>query len=109
MSPTITVRPTWSRVGTPTGPGNAFSAGAAPHHRSRRKPYGQRHERESAMTRGPLLVLLSVACAQTGSALARTLFGELGATGVLLLRLGIAALVFGVVLRPRVQAWPAAA
>jgi inner membrane transporter RhtA len=61
------------------------------------------------MRTSPLLVVLSVACAQTGGALARTLFGELGATGVLLLRLGIAALVFGVALRPRVGAWPAAA
>jgi inner membrane transporter RhtA len=57
----------------------------------------------------PLLVLLSVACAQTGGAIARTLFGDLGAAGVLLLRLAIAALVLGVVLRPRVGTWTAAA
>jgi inner membrane transporter RhtA len=56
----------------------------------------------------PLLVLSSVACAQTGSAVARTLFDDLGAPGVLLLRMGIAAVVLSVALRPRVRAWPAA-
>jgi inner membrane transporter RhtA len=57
----------------------------------------------------PLLVVLSVACAQIGAAIARTLFDDLGAPGVLLLRMGIAALVLGVVVRPRVGAWTAPA
>jgi inner membrane transporter RhtA len=57
----------------------------------------------------PVLVLLSIASVQFGSAVARTLFGDLGAAGVTLLRLGIAAVVFAVVFRPRVRSWPAAA
>jgi inner membrane transporter RhtA len=48
----------------------------------------------------------TVACAQAGAAVARTLFDELG---VLLIRMGAAAPVFAVVVRPRVRAWPAAA
>ncbi|GAA1891540.1 EamA family transporter [Asanoa iriomotensis] len=55
------------------------------------------------------LVLLSVACAQVGVAVARTLFDEVGPTGVLLLRLGVAALVFALLVRPRVWSWSAAA
>lgn len=42
---------------------------------------------------------------QIGSALARTLFDDLGAAGVTLLRVGLAALVLLVVLRPRVHTW----
>jgi inner membrane transporter RhtA len=61
------------------------------------------------MRPAPLLVVLSVACSQAGAALARTLFGPLGAPGVLLLRMGVAAVVFIVAVRPRVAAWPAAA
>jgi inner membrane transporter RhtA len=61
------------------------------------------------MRTAPLLVVLSVACAQAGAAVARTLFDPLGAPGVLLLRMGIAAVIFLVALRPRVVAWPAAA
>jgi inner membrane transporter RhtA len=61
------------------------------------------------MKTAPLLVVLSVACAQAGAAVARTLFDPLGAPGVLLLRMGIAAVVFLIALRPRVAAWPAAA
>jgi inner membrane transporter RhtA len=60
------------------------------------------------MRSSPLLVLLSVACAQVGAATARTLFDDLGASGVLLLRMGIAALVLGLAVRPRVAAWTAA-
>src|SRR4051812_4042740 len=52
-----------------------------------------------------LLVLLSVASAQTGGAIARTLFDDLGAPGVLLLRLAVAALVLAVAARPRVRSW----
>lgn len=61
-------------------------------------------------TRGaPALVVLSVASSQAGAAVARTLFASVGAPGVLLIRMGVAALVFGVVTRPRVRAWTAAA
>ena len=60
-------------------------------------------------TTTPLLVLLSVACAQVGGAIARTLFNDLGPPGVLLLRLAIAALIFAVAVRPRVQCWTASA
>ena len=52
-----------------------------------------------------LLVLLSVASAQTGGAVARTLFDDLGAPGVLLLRLGIAAVVLALVARPSLRSW----
>ena len=57
----------------------------------------------------PVYVLMSITSVQFGSAVARTLFGDLGAAGVTLLRLGIAALVFGAVFRPRVWRWSAAA
>ena len=57
----------------------------------------------------PLLVLTAIASVQIGSAVARTLFDDLGAAGVTLLRLGIAALILGVAFRPRVRRWSAAA
>jgi inner membrane transporter RhtA len=57
----------------------------------------------------PLLVLLSITSVQFGSAIARTLFDDLGAAGVTLLRLAIAALVIGVATRPRLRGWSAAA
>ena len=57
----------------------------------------------------PVLVLAAIASVQFGSAVARTLFDDLGAAGVTLLRLGIAALVLAVATRPDVRAWPAAA
>jgi inner membrane transporter RhtA len=57
----------------------------------------------------PALVLISIASVQVGSAVARSLFGDLGAAGVTLLRIGLAALVFGVIFRPRVWRWSAAA
>lgn len=57
----------------------------------------------------PLLVLASIASVQVGSAVARTLFGDLGAAGVTLLRLSIAALVLAAVFRPRIRQWSAAA
>lgn len=53
----------------------------------------------------PLLVLAAVASVQCGSAVARTLFDELAATGVTLLRLGIAAVVLLLAVRPRVRHW----
>jgi inner membrane transporter RhtA len=57
----------------------------------------------------PLMVLASIASAQMGSAVARTFFDDLGAGGVTFLRLAIAAVIFGVVFRPRVRGWSAAA
>ncbi|SNY47791.1 EamA family transporter [Paractinoplanes atraurantiacus] len=56
-----------------------------------------------------LLVVMSVASAQSGSAVARTLFGDLGPAGVLTWRMGFAALVFAVVVRPPVWTWTSAA
>ena len=53
----------------------------------------------------PLLVLTGIASVQTGSAIARTLFDELGATGVAFLRLAIAAVLMLVILRPAVRTW----
>jgi inner membrane transporter RhtA len=57
----------------------------------------------------PVLVLLAIASVQVGSAIAKTLFDDLGAAGVTVLRLGIAALILGLVTRPRVRGWSAAA
>ena len=56
-----------------------------------------------------MLVLGAIASVQVGSALARTLFDDLGAAGVTLLRVGLAALVLLVVLRARVRSWTPAA
>src|SRR3954469_15344411 len=53
----------------------------------------------------PMLVLVSIASVQCGSALARGLFDDLGAAGVTLLRLALASLLLLVVLRPRVRRW----
>ena len=53
----------------------------------------------------PALVLTAIASVQVGSALARTLFDELGAAGVTLLRLGLAALLLLAVARPRLRTW----
>jgi inner membrane transporter RhtA len=57
----------------------------------------------------PLLVVTSIASVQLGSAVARTLFDDLGAAGITLLRLAIAALIFGLLFRPRVWRWSGAA
>lgn len=62
----------------------------------------------------PVLVLTAIASVQIGSAVARTLFDDMGAAGITLLRLAIASLLLLVVLRPRLrdwsrQAWRAAA
>lgn len=59
----------------------------------------------SRVVPAPALVLLAIVSVQTGSAVARRLFDELGAAGVTLLRLLLAALVLLLVLRPRVQRW----
>ena len=53
----------------------------------------------------PLLVLVGIASVQTGSAIARTLFDELGVTGTALMRLVLASLLLLVVLRPPIRTW----
>ncbi len=53
----------------------------------------------------PLLVLVAIASVQSGAALGRTLFDDLGAAGVTLLRLGLSALLMLAVLRPAVRRW----
>jgi inner membrane transporter RhtA len=60
-------------------------------------------------TTTPLLVVLSVASAQIGGAIARILFNDVGPTGVLLVRLAVAASIFAFAVRPRVRTWTAAA
>ena len=51
----------------------------------------------------PLLVLASITSVQFGSAVARTLFDDVGAAGLPALRLAIAALLLWVVVRPNVR------
>jgi inner membrane transporter RhtA len=51
------------------------------------------------------MVVTAIACVQTGAAIARTLFDELGVAGTALWRLVVAAFVLSVVLRPRVLTW----
>ena len=53
----------------------------------------------------PLLVLTAIISVQVGSSLAKQLFDDLGAAGVTLLRLGLAALFLLVLLRPGVRRW----
>ena len=53
----------------------------------------------------PLFVLVGIASVQCGSAVARGLFDDLGASGITLLRVGLASLLLLVVLRPRVRSW----
>jgi inner membrane transporter RhtA len=53
----------------------------------------------------PLLVVASIASVQVGSAIARHLFDDLGASGVTLLRLALSALILGLVTRPRLRSW----
>ena len=55
----------------------------------------------------PLLVLVSIVSVQTGSAVARTVFDDLGAAGITLLRLALSALLLLVLLRPAVRSWAA--
>jgi inner membrane transporter RhtA len=57
----------------------------------------------------PLLVLMSITSVQIGAAVARTLFDDLGAAGVTLLRLALAALILAVATRPRLRSWSGAA
>ena len=54
-----------------------------------------------------VLVLGAIASVQTGSAVARTLFDDLGAAGVTLLRLALSAALLLVFLRPTVRSWTA--
>lgn len=53
----------------------------------------------------PVLVVTAIACVQTGAAIARTLFDDLGVAGTAWLRLVIAAAVLLLVLRPPVRSW----
>jgi len=53
----------------------------------------------------PALVLVAIASVQLGSAVARTVFDEIGANGVTLLRLGISGLLLLALVRPRVFGW----
>ncbi|MFF5296672.1 EamA family transporter [Paractinoplanes globisporus] len=57
----------------------------------------------------PLLVLASITSVQFGSAVAKTLFDDLGAAGITLLRLAIAAVVIAIFTRPRLRDWSGAA
>jgi inner membrane transporter RhtA len=57
----------------------------------------------------PVLVLTAIASVQVGSAVARTLFDDLGAAGITLLRLALAAVIIGVATRPAVRSWSPAA
>ncbi|MEU4692908.1 EamA family transporter [Actinoplanes sp. NPDC023714] len=52
-----------------------------------------------------LQVLAAIVSVQLGSAVARTLFDDLGAAGVTFLRLAIAAVVFALIARPRLRTW----
>lgn len=52
-----------------------------------------------------MLVLVGIASVQTGSAVARTLFDELGVVGTALLRLLLAAIFLVLILRPPVRSW----
>lgn len=53
----------------------------------------------------PLLVLTAIGSVQVGSAIARGLFDDLGAPGVVLLRVGLSGLLLTAVLRPRPWTW----
>ncbi len=56
----------------------------------------------------PLLVLTAIVSVQVGSSLAKQLFDDLGASGTTLLRLGLAAVLLLLVLRPKVRSWSTA-
>jgi inner membrane transporter RhtA len=57
----------------------------------------------------PMLVLASIVSVQFGSAIGRTLFDDLGAAGVIALRLGLSAAFLLLLLRPPVRQWSGAA
>jgi inner membrane transporter RhtA len=52
---------------------------------------------------------MSITSVQVGAAVARTLFDDLGAAGVTLLRLALAAVILAVATRPRLRSWSGAA
>ncbi len=52
-----------------------------------------------------MLVLAAIASVQVGSAVARTVFDEVGANGITLMRLGVSAMLLVLVVRPRVWRW----
>ena len=52
-----------------------------------------------------VLVLISIISVQVGAAIGRSVFDEIGAAGVTLLRVGIAAVVLLVALRPALRSW----
>ena len=52
-----------------------------------------------------VLVLTSIISVQVGAAIGRSIFDEIGAAGVTLLRVGIAAAILWVALRPAVRSW----
>ena len=56
-------------------------------------------------TPAPVLVLVGIASVQCGSAVARSVFDDLGAAGITLLRLGLASLLLLAVLRPKLRTW----
>ena len=53
----------------------------------------------------PLLVLVAIASVQIGSAVARTVFDDVGANGITLLRLAFSGLLLVALVRPRVRHW----
>lgn len=53
----------------------------------------------------PLLVLVAIVSVQVGSAVARTVFDEIGANGITLLRLAMSGVLLVVLVRPRVRRW----
>jgi inner membrane transporter RhtA len=62
-------------------------------------------EADTVRVPAPLLVLASITSVQVGSAVARHLFDDLGASGVTLIRLALSAVILGVVTRPAVRSW----
>jgi inner membrane transporter RhtA len=71
------------------------------------RPPGQAVEQHGRADQvpAPLLVVASIASVQIGSALARTIFDDVGATTVTLMRLGFASLLLLTVLRPKPWHW----
>lgn len=57
----------------------------------------------------PGLVIGAIVSVQVGASIGRKLFDDLGASGVTLLRVGLAALVLLVLIRPKVRSWDGAA
>lgn len=74
-------------------------------------PTSRTHPPLSRLGRVPaqVLVVSSIVSVQVGAAIGRSIFDELGAAGVTLLRVAIAALVLVVAVRPQVRHWSAQA